>query len=230
MRGIWFWTVMGCGSPAETGDTADTSETGDTADTNDTADTDVPDTDLPDPNFSFFVSSTGNGANAGNLGGLAGADQKCADLAAAVGSDLEWHAYLSTSDVNARDRIGDGPWYNAEGALIAVDVTELHADGIPAELVIDENGETIDLVNAHDIITGASQSGGLNELGATCLDYTSNSASDYTAVGHANGGGVGDGTNSGNVPESWNAAHLGACDQVGAQATAGRAHIYCFGY
>ncbi|MGO4840671.1 hypothetical protein AB4144_51315, partial [Rhizobiaceae sp. 2RAB30] len=94
--------------------------------------------------MSFFVTSQGPG-NGANLGGLAGADAHCQSLAKAAGSSKTWHAYLSTSDTNARDRIGSGPWYNAKGEKIADDVASLHSDanGITKQTALDEKGQVV---------------------------------------------------------------------------------------
>jgi hypothetical protein len=185
--------------------------------------------ELPSPLSGFFATSTGSGAAGGNLGGLEGADLKCATLAAAA--DLPgstWAAYLSTSTANARDRIGCGPWYNVTGTLIATDVDDLHANGIPAADVLDENGAAIPF-SAHDILTGSGQAGGLHPTGANCGDFQVSEASSYVAVGHSDGGGVGEGGIDGNsISISWNAAHLSACSQAGLQATSGEGRIYCF--
>lgn len=171
----------------------------------------------------FFVTSVGNGALGGNFGGLAGADAFCTGLAEAAGViGKTWRAYLSSSTESARDRIGAGPWKNAAGVDVAASVAALHQDGIPAELVVDENGAGIDLANAHDILTGSNADGTFS--GQSCLDYTSTSPDEFVTVGHADGGDVGDGD-----PDSWNSAHdtLG-CDQQTMQNTACQSHLYCF--
>ena len=94
--------------------------------------------------MSFFVTSSGTGADGGDLGGLAGADQRCQDLAAAAGAgDRTWCAYLSTDGVDARDRIGSGPWFASNGDQVAADVEGLHSNGIGNELMLDENGATV---------------------------------------------------------------------------------------
>jgi len=179
--------------------------------------------ELPSPLSGFFATSTGSGAAGGNLGGLEGADLKCATLATAA--DLPgstWAAYLSTSTANARDRIGGGPWYNVTGTLIATDVGDLHANGIPAADVLDENGAAIPS-SAHDVLTGSGQAGGLHSTGANCGDFQASGASYYGAVGHSDGGGVGE-----DISISWNAAHLSACSQAGLQVNGGEGRIYCF--
>ena len=113
-----------------------------------------------DTSMSFFITSTSAGKGA-DLGGLAGADAHCQALAEAAGSTGKtWHAYLSTSDTDARDRIGAGPWYNARGVKIADDVASLHSDanGIDKETGLTEKGEVVkgrgDTPNQHDILTG----------------------------------------------------------------------------
>src|SRR5690606_5802744 len=118
-----------------------------------------------DAPMTFFVTSTGLGDGA-NLGGIEGADAHCARLAEAAGATgLTWHAYLSTSTVDARDRIGPGPWVNAKGEQIAADVDELHSESnkITKQTALSENGEVIngrgDNPNRHDILTGSTADG-----------------------------------------------------------------------
>jgi hypothetical protein len=191
----------------------------------------------PSPLMSFFVSSVGSvdldnaDYSGGNLGGLAGADALCTDLAAAVGATAggrTWRAYLSTTSVNARDRIGQGPWHNAAAQLVAPDVAVLHQLGIAAELALDENGDPVP-PEAHDILTGASEDGGLHPLGASCGDFQANDPDSWTSVGHSDGGGVGQGgIDGGSASESWNSAHLSNCTNAGLIATSGRGRVYCF--
>ena len=182
----------------------------------------------PDPRASFFVSSVGNGAAGGNYGGLTGADQRCQDLAAAANLPGDsWAAYLSTSTVNARDRIGVGPWYNRAGTLIAADVNALHSNGIAASAALDELGNAVP-ANRHDILTGASQNGGLHPTVANCGGFQTNSASYYVVVGHADGGGVGETQNGGTIAISWNSAHLTDCSQTGMLGAGGDGRLYCF--
>ena len=136
--------------------------------------------------ISFFVSSTGSGMG-GNLGGLAGADKHCQTLAAKAGAgNRTWRAYLSTSmpDVNARDRIGSGPWHNAKGTQIASNVAELHSEkaNINNDTALDEQGRPINsqgAPNRHDILTGSTVDG--NATTMTCQNWTS-SASDQSAT------------------------------------------------
>jgi hypothetical protein len=189
------------------------------------------------PKMSFFITSAGPG-NGANLGGLAGADKHCQTLAAAAGAgDRTWRAYLSaTGDgkqaaVNARDRIGKGPWYNAKGMVAAQDVADLHSDKnkLSKEVSLSEKGATIngrgDNPNRHDILTG-SQADGTALTGTpaetTCGNWTS-SADGSAQVGHHDrqGGGAN--------PTSWNAAHMSkGCSQANLQATGGDGLFYCF--
>lgn len=192
-------------------------------------------TPTPTPEMTFFVTSIGSLTRSddsyvgGNLGGLAGADALCQELGSAAGHPEKlWRAYLSTSTVNARDRIGSGPWYNSDGELIANNVAELHANGIPAALVKDENGNPVP-PSEHDILTGASQDGGLHPLGANCEDFTSSHPEVAGTVGHSDGGGVGQGgIDGGSVSISWNSAHLTACDEAGIASTSGSGRVYAF--
>jgi hypothetical protein len=192
-----------------------------------------------EPRLSFFVTSVGSGAMGGDLGGLAGADAICQGLAAAVGAgDLTWHAYLSTSNENARDRIGTGPWYNVRLQEIAADVDTLHQEGIPRLLwgatdvaegmVIDENGDLVPLAE-HDIITGSTMEGTVFE-GRTCLDWTSASADDVAQIGHSD-------LTPPEVPIeiggpdrlSWNSAHeTVSCTEDGLAEREGAGRFYCF--
>ena len=195
----------------------------------------------PQQPMGFFVTSVGKGDGA-NLGGLAGADAHCQELARAAGAAAgarTWHAYLSATaaaaqpPVNARDRIGSGPWYNARGALIAWNVADLHGDvhrdrnNINKEFALDEKGQPVkgrgDTPNQHDILTG-SDSQGRTLLGAaavtTCNNWTSNAAGN-AMVGHH------DRTGGGNT--SWNAVHLTrSCSQQDLVATGGAGLLYCF--
>ena len=185
--------------------------------------------------MTFFVTSVGVG-DGGNLGGLAGADAHCQSLAEAAGAGgRTWRAYLSTQGdnaVNARDRIGTGPWHNAEGVRIARNVAELHGDierdrnYIFKGSAIDENGNVIngrgDRPNRHDILTG-SNSLGLAMLGdddRTCGNWTSNDEG-RAIVGHhdRNGGGN----------TSWNSVHPSrGCSQERLQSSGGDGLFYCF--
>ena len=191
--------------------------------------------------MSFFVTSVGAGKGA-DLGGLAGADAHCQKLAEAAGSaGKTWHAYLSTNAangqpaVNARDRIGQGPWYNAKGQRVAQNVADLHGDTLDAARLgnnltkataFTEKGDTIkgfgDQPNQHDILTGSMPDGRAYTDGAdhTCKNWTS--SSDGTAqLGHF------DRTGGGNT--SWNSTHASrGCSQDNLVSTGGAGFLYCF--
>lgn len=192
--------------------------------------------------FSFFVTSVGSGKGA-DLGGLEGADAHCQTLAKAAGAgNKTWRAYLSTQAaggkpaVNARDRIGKGPWYNVKGALIANDVAHLHGDTLAqAQLgsnltrnqALNEKGERVlgagDTPNQHDILTGSKTDGTAFTDAAdhTCKNYTSTAADGSAQVGHF------DRTGGGNA--SWNSAHPSrGCSQENLVATGGAGLFYCF--
>jgi hypothetical protein len=191
--------------------------------------------------MSFFVTSVGLG-NGANLGGVAGADRHCQALATAAGAGAKtWHAYLSTSAsggqaaVNARDRIGSGPWYSAKGGRIAQNVGDLHGDtieqarlgnNINKTTAISEKGEPIkgvgDTPNQHDILTGSQPDGRAYTDGAdhTCGNWTSGAAG-TAQLGHH------DRTGGGNT--SWNATHPSrGCSQENLVATGGAGLLYCF--
>jgi hypothetical protein len=178
-----------------------------------------------DDSMSFFLTSAGPG-NGANLGGLAGADAHCQSLAATVGAGgRTWRAYLSTSDGDARDRIGDGPWFNARGVEIASDIDELHGDNnLTKQTQLTENGDIVngrgDSPNRHDILTGSNADGTATD--ATCSDWTS--GGDGSArVGHH------DRTGGGDDPTSWNSAHGSrGCSQSDLQGTGGDGLFYCF--
>ncbi len=182
-----------------------------------------------DKEMSFFVTSAGPGQGA-NLGGLAGADAHCQGLAEAAGAgDKTWHAYLSSSDENARKRIGDGPWFNAKGVRIATNVDELHSEhnGVNKQNALSENGEIIngrgDTPNRHDILTGSNPEGIL-VFGKTCDDWTSNGAGS-AMVGHHDRVGLNDDAAS----RSWNSSHGSrGCSQSDLQSTGGDGLLYCF--
>jgi hypothetical protein len=179
--------------------------------------------------MSFFVSSGGSGMG-GNLGGLAGADKHCQALAAKAGAgNRSWRAYLSTTGaggVNARDRIGAGPWYNAKGQLIASSVAELHSDkaNITADTALDEQGRQINpsgAPNRHDIMTGSTADGRAGEM--TCQNWTSSSSEHSAMLGHH------DRLTFGKPGSPWNAAHASkGCSQENLVATGGAGLIYCF--
>lgn len=196
----------------------------------------------PQKPLSFFVTSEGVG-NGADLGGLAGADAHCQKLATAVGAgNKTWHAYLSTqastgqSAINARDRIGTGPWVNAKGATVAKDVADLHGDTLEAArlgsnlsktTVLTEKGEPIkgagDKPNQHDILTGSLPDGRafVDTADHTCKNYSSSAADGSAQVGHF------DRTGGGNT--SWNSAHPSkGCGQENLVGTGGAGLFYCF--
>ena len=189
-----------------------------------------------DPRMNFFLTSAGPGDGA-NLGGLAGADAHCAKLAAAAGiaPNVTWRAYLSTQAkdgqpaVNARDRIGNGPWYNFKGDVVAENVAQLHGENkLGKEGSLSEKGEMTngrgDTPNRHDILTGSQADGTAYppETDATCNNWTSNGEGS-ARVGHHDK--VGGGEN----PTSWNSAHPSrGCSQQNLQATGGNGLFYCF--
>ena len=186
--------------------------------------------------MSFFVTSVGPG-NGGNLGGLAGADKHCQQLAAAAGAgNRMWRAYLSTTaagatpNVNARDRIGRGPWYNAKGQLIASNVDDLHEDrnNIRKPTALNEKGAEVNGVgntpNEHDILTGSDSMGralpGAAQV-TTCNNWTSADDTSRTIVGHHD--------RLGGASASWNATHASAgCSQPSLVKTGGAGLLYCF--
>ena len=186
--------------------------------------------------MSFFVTSVGSG-NGANLGGLAGADKHCQTLAAAAGAgNRTWRAYLSAAAaagqpaVNARDRIGKGPWMNAKGVVIAKDVADLHSDAnnLTKETALTEKGGVVngvgDKPNQHDILTGSQSDGTLQTGDAPCGNWTSNAEGAGSAsLGHVDrkGGGA--------AATSWNAAHGSkGCSQTNLVATGGNGYFYCF--
>lgn len=178
-----------------------------------------------DTSISFFITSAGPGSGA-DLGGLEGADAHCAALAQAAGAGGKtWRAYLSTSEVDARDRIGSGPWYNAKGELIAENVAALHDDpNINKQTGLTETGEMVngrgDTPNRHDILTGSTAEG--TKTAETCGDWTL-SGEGSAIVGHH------DRTGGGFDPQSWNAAHASrGCSQEALRGTGGDGLFYCF--
>jgi hypothetical protein len=191
--------------------------------------------DKPAP-LGFFITSAGAG-NGANLGGLAGADAHCAKLATAVGAgNRTWRAYLSLSAsanqkaVNARDRIGSGPWYNAKKERIAQNLDELHSDtnNLTKQTQLNEKGEVVngrgDTPNRHDILTGSQADGTAFPAGAdkTCGSWTS-AAEGSAQVGHH------DRQGGGENPTSWNSAHGSkGCSQENLRGTGGDALFYCF--
>jgi hypothetical protein len=188
----------------------------------------------PQP-MSFFVTSEGPG-DGGNLGGLAGADAHCQTLARAAGrGNATWRAYLSQAgaganpQVNARDRIGNGPWFNSAGTVIAWNVDDLHEDrnNIRKPTALDESGEPIngvgDQPNQHDMLTGSDSSGRLVPGSAavtTCNNWTSNDGGN-AMVGHHD--------RLGGPNASWNAVHSSrGCSQQNLVGTGGAGLFYCF--
>lgn len=187
--------------------------------------------------MSFFITSAGPGQGA-NLGGLAGADKHCQALAQAAGAGTRtWRAYLSATAasgqpaVNARDRIGSGPWFNAKGVQVAGTVADLHSDAntLSKENSLTEKGAVVngrgDTPNRHDILTGSQLDGtastGSNDT--TCGNWTSTEATGSALVGHHDR--QGGGTN----PTSWNSAHPSkGCSQENLRGTGGDGLFYCF--
>ena len=183
----------------------------------------------------FFVTSVGPG-DGGNLGGLEGADAHCEKLAASVGAgERDWKAYLSTQEegkrgISARDRIGQGPWYNARGVLIASNLTELHLYNrtLTKETALDENGNLVngrgDQPNIHDILTGSMDDGTAyfpwEKEDRTCSNWTSNDAGSAQVGHHDRHGG-------GNL--SWTSAHASrGCSPDALEKTGGAGLFYCF--
>jgi hypothetical protein len=193
----------------------------------------------PDKKMSFFVTSAGPGKGA-DLGGLAGADKHCQDLAKAVGAgNRTWRAYLSTVEsggkkaVNARDRIGKGPWYNAKGELIASDVDFLHSDQnkLTKQTALNEKGQVVngsgDKPNMHDILTGSDSQGRAFQMIAdtTCGNWTKSTAEGSANLGHHDRNGFGPGLSG----QSWNHTHASAgCSQDLLRKTGGNGLFYCF--
>lgn len=189
----------------------------------------------------FFVTSAGIG-NGANLGGLAGADNHCQALAQAAGAGAKtWRAYLSTQAVdgqpvvNARDRIGKGPWQNSKGVVIAKDVAELHGtNNITKQTALSEKGDVLngrgDTPNRHDVLTGSQPDGTAFAAGddRTCKNWTS-STQGSAMVGHFDRIGLRDDDAS----KSWNSSHLsrgpdGGCSQADLRSTGGDGLLYCF--
>ncbi|TIL68658.1 hypothetical protein [Mesorhizobium sp.] len=184
-----------------------------------------------DATMSFFVTSVGSGKGA-DLGGLAGADAHCAMLAEAAGvAGKTWRAYLSTSDTDARDRIGTGPWFNAKGVKIADDVASLHSDAnaITKQTALNEKGEEVngrgDKPNRHDVLTG-SKPDGTKIADQTCGDWTLSGAEGAAMTGHHDRTGLDDSA----AAKSWNSSHAsrGGCSQEALRSTGGDGLFYCF--
>ena len=192
--------------------------------------------------MTFFVTSAGSGKGA-DLGGIEGADKICQALAQAVGAGAKaWRAYLSTqpadgaAGVNARDRIGKGPWQNAKGDVIAQSVDDLHGAGnkITKQTALNEKGETVngrgDQPNRHDVLTGSQPDGRAFPAGddKTCGNWTK-SGQGAAMVGHHDRMGLRDDDAS----KSWNSSHLsrgseGGCSQADLRSTGGDGLFYCF--
>ena len=191
---------------------------------------------------SFFLTSSGPGKG-GDLGGIEGADKHCQTLAQAAGAGTKtWHAYLSTQAadgkpaVNARDRIGKGPWQNAKGVVIAKDVAELHgaSNNLTKQTALTEKGEVNngrgDTPNRHDVLTGSQADGTAFAAGEdrTCKNWTS-STQGSAMVGHSDRIGLRDDDAS----KSWNTSHPsrgpdGGCSQADLKSTGGDGLLYCF--
>ncbi len=198
---------------------ADASET--IADASPVLDANLSPDATPNLTMSFFATSTGSGVNGGDLGGLLGADAKCQNLATlAGGGGRTWHAYLSTSSTNARDRIGVGPWRNQQGDLVASSLAALHTDGLLGGVILTELGALVPS-NEHDILTGSAMDGTLLDSEVTCNNWTDGTMNTQGQVGHADIGPADEG-------ESWNSQHSGSCDQASLMGNAGTGRLYCF--
>ncbi len=201
----------------------------------------VPGAHAQQANMTFFVTSVGL-QKGGDLGGLAGADKHCQDLAAAAGAGSKtWHAYLSTSAsgggaaVNARDRIGRGPWQNAKGVVVAKSVDELHgANNLTKQTSLNEKGGVVngrgDTPNMHDALTGSQPDGRAfaGDEDRTCKNWTS-STTGAAMLGHIDRQGLRDDDAS----KSWNSSHPsrgpgGGCAQDDFKSTGGAGLYYCF--
>ena len=186
--------------------------------------------------MTFFVTSVGSG-NGGDVGGLAGADAHCQALAAAVGSgDATWRAYMSQAAsgemgaINARDRIGDGPWHNANGDIIAANVADLHEDrnNVRKYTALNESGDEVngrgDQPNRHDTLTGSDSAGNLfadDAATATCNNWTSSSDDQSARLGHH--------ARQGGPNASWNSVHTSrGCSQEALVGTGGDGLWMCF--
>jgi hypothetical protein len=192
--------------------------------------------DAAEPRLGFFITSSGSGQGA-NLGGLAGADRICQERAQAVGAGgRTWRAYLSTSAgpgaaaVNARDRIGAGPWYNAKGVPVAMSVADLHSanNRLNKETALTESGLVVngrgDTPNRHDILTGSQADGTAFTDGGdkSCGNWTSSGEGSAQVGHHDRQGGGAD-------PTSWNSAHGSrGCGQEQLRGTGGDGLFYCF--
>ena len=190
--------------------------------------------------MTFFVTSVGSG-NGANFGGLTGADKHCQTLAAAAGAgNRTWRAYLSAAAaagqpaVNAKDRIGTGPWTNVKGVVIAKSVADLHSDtnNIKKDTALTEKGTVVngvgDQPNQHDILTGSQADGTLQmptapATDATCSNWTSGAEGGVAQLGHV------DRTGRGAAGSSWNSAHASrGCSVANLAASGGAGYLYCF--
>lgn len=194
--------------------------------------------DARQASMSFFVTSVGLGKGA-DLGGLEGADAHCAALAKAAGATrTNWHAYLSTTapggkaGVNARDRIGKGPWRNAKGVIVARNLEELHSpkNNLTKQTALTETGEVVsgrgDEVNTHDMLTGSDPQGMFSTAGGdtTCANWTS-SGEGSAIVGHSDRIGLADTRHM----KSWNSSHGSyGCSQENLKKSGGAGLFYCF--
>jgi hypothetical protein len=183
--------------------------------------------------MTFFITSANPGKGA-DLGGLAGADAHCASLAKAAGAaNHVWHAYLSTTAadgkpaINAKDRIGAGPWFNAKGVQVAANVADLHSDTnkLSKDNSLNEKGAVNngrgDTPNRHDILTGSNLDGTV--AAATCNNWTSSAADGGAQVGHH------DRQGGGQNPTSWNSAHATpGCSIEKLRSVGGEGYFYCF--
>ncbi|HEV8503220.1 MAG TPA: hypothetical protein VGR63_16730 [Casimicrobiaceae bacterium] len=190
------------------------------------------------PDMSFFVTST-NGGKGADYGGLAGADKHCQALATAAGAGKRtWHAYLSASAmngqsaVNARDRIGKGPWKNAKGVVVASDVAQLHGENnLNKQTALTEKGTVVngrgDTPNEHDILTGSQPDGTAfaDSSDHTCGNWTKGGTDGSAMLGHVDR----QGTNAPPASMSWNSSHPSkGCDSAGLKSTGGNGYLYCF--
>jgi hypothetical protein len=192
-------------------------------------------------NMTFFLTSNGPG-NGANLGGLDGADKHCQTLAQGAGAGAKtWHAYLSTQAadgkpaVDARDRIGKGPWQNSKGVVVAKDVAELHgSNNLTKQTALSEKGDVIngrgDTPNRHDALTGSQPDGTAfgPEADRTCKSWTS-STQGAAMVGHSDRIGL----REDDASHSWNSSHPsrgpdGGCSQNDLKSTGGDGLLYCF--
>ena len=188
------------------------------------------------PNMTFFVTSVGSGKGA-DLGGLEGADRQCQTLAQGAGAGGKtWRAYLSTSGltaVNARDRIGRGPWQNFKGEVIAQNVDDLHSDNnkLTSQSALTERGTIVAGIgytpNYHDVLTGTQMDGRAwpPNVNLTCNNWTSSNTFGSAMLGHVDRRGLTDNM----YARSWNATHMSrACSQDDLRATGGGGLFYCF--